>query len=334
MNKKMKYLSDKKIIVTGGTGFLGKHVINTLLEKGIDQNQIFVPRSKDYDLLNTEATHQLFSEQTPDVVIHLAARLGGIGDTRTHPASYFRENILIGMNVFDASLKSGVDKLINIGTVCSYPKVLSAPFKEEDLWNGYPEETNAPYGIAKKSLMAYAQAVEEQYGFNSVNLLLTNLYGPGDDFRDQTSHVIPAIIRKIYKAKQNKQSSIEAWGDGSPSRDFVYVKDAAEAIVLAAEHHNSCEPINIGSGIEITIKDLIEKIIGVIGFDGGIVWDTTKPNGQPRRLLDISRARESFGFDPTTSFDMGLRETIDWYLEKKDSIDEMPPKFEKELIQK
>lgn len=323
----MHYFADKKILVTGGAGFFGGNVIKSLLDGGLSKEQIFVPRSADFDLTVKEETKKLFDESNFDIVIHLAAKIGGIGDARIHPASYFRDNMLIGMNVFEACLENNVEKLVNIGTVCSYPKFVTAPFKEEDLWKGYPEETNAPYGIAKKSLMAYAQAVQEECGFNSINLLVTNLYGPKDDFREQTSHVIPAIIRKVVKAKEENSPSVEAWGDGSPSRDFIYVKDAVEAIFLSTECHNDSKPINIGSGVEITIKNLVEKITEIINYKGQIEWDTTKPNGQPRRLLDISKARKYFGFIPQTSLDKGLRETIDWYMENRTHIDKMPPKF-------
>lgn len=314
----------KNVLVTGGDGFLGKNVVSVLKETYPGAN-IIIPVLSEIDLRERQETIEYFEKHKPDVVIALAARLGGIGDNRMYPASYFYDNITIGINTIDASRLSGVQKLVLIGTVCSYPKIVPAPFKEEDLWNGYPEPTNGAYGISKKAVAEYSIAVKKQYGLSCVNILLTNLYGPKDDFRDETSHVIPALIKKIYNAKENGDSEIVAWGDGSPTRDFVYVRDAAEGIVKSI----NCEdetPINIGSGSEISIKNLFHILCEHLEFDGNVVWDTSKPNGQPRRLLDITKARKKFGFNPTTTFQDGLKNTVKWYIENRLKIDKLAPK--------
>jgi GDP-L-fucose synthase len=324
---KSEFFTSDRILVTGGAGFLGKEVVSSLINHGALAENIIVPRSKEYDLRKPEAALAMMEKYSPDYVIHLAARLGGIGDNMAHPAAYFFDNMMLGLNIIEASRKSGVKKLVNIGTVCSYPKIVPAPFKEEDLWEGYPEETNAPYGVSKKAVMVYADAVSREYGFPTVNLLITNLYGPGDDFREQTSHVIPAIIKKMDQAKRRNDKSIIAWGDGSPSRDFVYVSDAAEGIVRATALHQDPAPVNIGAGKEYTIRDLMEILKKETGFEGEIVWDSSRPNGQPRRLLDISRAKNSFGFDPKTTFSDGLRNTHQWYLKHYEEIMASKPKF-------
>ncbi len=325
----MTKIENKRILITGARGFLGQHVVKAFLKKGVPESQIIAASSSEADLRNREEAHALIQELAPDVVISLAARLGGIGDNRSHPADYFYDNLMIGINTIEACRTNGVEKLVNIGTVCSYPKIVDVPFREEDLWNGYPEETNAPYGIAKKSVVEYGRAVYNQHGFQNVNLLLTNLYGPGDDFREETSHVIPAIIKKTLRAKEKGESRITAWGDGSPSRDFLYVEDAADAIILAAENYNEPQPINVGSGQEVSIRHLIERIKQELGFKGDIFWDTSRPNGQPRRILDTSKAEKYFGFRAKTNFDVGLRRTIDWYLRNRKEIDSLKPKFAK-----
>lgn len=328
----MEALREKRILITGGAGFLGKHTVQAFKKAGVKEDQFILPRSRDFDLRKLEKAMALIESEKPDLVVNIAARLGGIGDNRRFPASYFYDNLMIGINMIEACRKYEVEKLTNIGTVCSYPRVLEAPFKEEDLWNGYPEETNAPYGVSKKAVMVYGEAAKRQYGFNNVNLLLTNLYGPGDDFREETSHVIPAIIKKIIKAKDEAKASIEAWGDGSPSRDFLYVEDAAQAIVLATALHNDPMPVNIGAGKEITIKELIELLAELIAFEGKVDWDTSKPNGQPRRLLDVSKAESFFGFRSETPFRDGLKNTIDWYLDNREEIDNLAPKFEGSVL--
>ncbi len=322
-------LSKKRILVTGAKGFLGKHVLRELQKSGIPQKNIISVSSSDADLRIDNEAKQLIKNISPNIVIALAARLGGIGDNRAYPASYFYDNLMIGINTIEASRKYNVEKLLSIGTVCSYPKILKVPFKEEDLWKGYPEETNAPYGIAKKAVMEYGISVYHQYDFVNVNLLLTNLYGPEDDFRDATSHVIPAIIKKIMKAKEEEASEITAWGDGSPTRDFLFVEDAAEAIVRAAKYHDKPQPVNIGSGREVSIKHLIEQIKRELNFDGKIIWDKSKPNGQPRRILNTSKAKELFGFQSKTDFNDGLRKTIQWYRQNRTEIDRLPPKYQR-----
>lgn len=313
---------DKRVIVTGGAGFLGSFVVERLRARGA--GEIIVPRHRDYDLTQVAAVQQLFADSGAyrrrpsgqagiDVVIHLAARMGGIGANRAAPAEFFYENLMLGTHLLHESWQAGIPKFVGISTVCAYPKFTPVPFREADLWDGYPEETNAPYGLAKKMLLVQSQAYRQQYGYNSVTLLLGNLYGPRDQFDLENSHVIPALIRKCLEANEQNVRTIMAWGDGSPTREFLYVEDAAEGVILAAERFNESIPANLGSSFEISIKDLAELIARLTEFRGQIVWDTSKPNGQPRRKLDISRARDCFGFVSTTPFDVGLQRTIDWY---------------------
>ncbi len=306
-----EYWRNKRVLVTGGGGFLGSAVVDTLSARGAVQ--IAAPRSRDYDLTDLSAIRRALADTAPDVVIHLAARVGGIGANREHPADFFYDNLIMGVQLIHEAWKAGVSKFVAIGTVCAYPKYTPVPFHEDDLWNGYPEETNAPYGLAKKMLLVQSQAYREQYGFNSIFLLPVNLYGPGDNFDPGTSHVIPALIKKCEDARLAGRRTIEVWGDGSATREFLYVEDAAEAVALAAERYDGSDPVNIGSAFEISIRDLVHTIADVTGFHGEIVWDTTKPNGQPRRKLDTSRATERFGFTSRTTFEQGLRSTIEWY---------------------
>ncbi len=307
----MSFWKDNRFVVTGGAGFLGSFVVDELRARGAEQ--VVVPRSAEYDLRSRDAILALLDDARPDVIIHLAAVVGGIGANREHPAEFFYENLMMGVQLLHEAWQAGVKKFVSIGTVCAYPKFTPVPFKEDDLWIGYPEETNAPYGLAKKMLLVQGQAYREQYGFNSIYLLPTNLYGPRDNFDPATSHVIPALIRKFIEAKERGDDRIVAWGTGSPTREFLYVEDAARGIALATEHYDSPEPVNLGSGMEISIKDLTELIAELVGFEGEVVWDTTKPDGQPRRSLDTSRAREAFGFEAKTSFREGLERTIEWY---------------------
>ena len=307
----MNFWDTKRVVVTGGAGFLGSFVVEKLQERGCPY--IFVPRSRDYDLRDLGAIRRMLKDAKPDIVIHLAARVGGIGANRTHPAEFFYDNLIMGVQLFHESWRFGVEKFVAIGTVCAYPKHTPVPFKEEDLWNGYPEETNAPYGLAKKMLLVQSQAYRQQYGFNSIFLLPVNLYGPRDNFDLETSHVIPALIRKCIEAKERGDDHIVVWGTGKPTREFLYVEDAAEGILLATERYNESEPVNLGSGIEISIKDLVHLIARLTGFEGKIVWDTSKPDGQPRRCLDTSKAERLFGFKAKTPFEEGLRKTIEWY---------------------
>lgn len=306
-----KFWQNRRVCVTGGAGFLGSYVVEKLQERGADD--IFVPRKSDYDLVQPEAVKQLLSDARPDLIIHLAAQVGGIGANRLHPAEFFYNNLMMGMMLQHEAWQAGVEKFVGIGTVCAYPKFAPVPFKEEDLWNGYPEETNAPYGLAKKMLLVQSQTYRQQYQFNAIYLLPVNLYGPRDNFDLETSHVIPALIRKCIEAKERGDEHIVAWGDGTPTREFLYVEDAAEGILLAAERYNESEPVNLGSSYEISIKSLLEIIAQLTGFSGEIIWDTSKPNGQPRRKLDTSRAKAAFGFEAETPFEEGLKQTIDWY---------------------
>ncbi len=301
----------KRVVVTGGAGFLGSSLVAQLRAHGAE---VCAPRKREYDLTQREAVLRLLADARPHVVFHLAARVGGIGANRAHPAEFFYDNLLMGVQLMHEAWQAGVEKFVAIGTVCAYPKFTPVPFKEDDLWNGYPEETNAPYGLAKKMLLVQGQAYRAQYGFNSIFLLPVNLYGPRDNFDPASSHVIPALIKKCAEAKASGADHITVWGDGSPTREFLYVDDAAEGIRLAAERYNGSEPVNVGSAFEISIKELVHLIARLTGFDGAIVWDTTQPNGQPRRKLDVSRAEAAFGFRSRTSFEAGLRRTIDWYL--------------------
>ena len=306
-----QFWKGKKVTVTGGAGFLGSRVVNRLTEHGAER--IHVPRSSEYDLRTLDAIKRLLTDSEPDIVIHLAARVGGIGANRAHPAEFFYDNLMMSCQLLHECWRRGVKKFVAIGTVCAYPKYTPVPFKEEDLWNGYPEETNAPYGLAKKMLLVQSQAYRTQYGFNSIFLLPVNLYGPGDNFEPESSHVIPALIRKCLEAKKKNEDKINVWGTGTPTREFLYVDDAAEGIVLAAERYDGGEPINLGSGNEITIKDLLELIAQLTGFNGTIRWDTTKPDGQPRRSLEITKAQELFGFKAKTALEEGLRKTVEYY---------------------
>jgi len=303
--------SKKRICITGGAGFLGTHLVEDLKNRGA--KIIFIPTIEAYDLVKQGDIQRMLADSKPDVIIHLAAHVGGIGANREHPAEFFYDNLMMGVQLIHEAYLAEVEKFVAIGTVCAYPKFTPVPFKEDDLWIGYPEETNAPYGLAKKMLLVQSQAYRDQYGFNSVFLLPVNLYGPGDNFNPRSSHVIPALIRKCLEAQEKGEDHIVVWGDGSPTREFIYVKDAARGIALATENFNKSDPVNIGSGFEISIKDLVEKIARMTGFTGELVWDTSKPNGQPRRALDTSRAKEEFGFEAKTDFDEGLQETIDWY---------------------
>lgn len=306
-----RFWEERRVCVTGGAGFLGSHIVEKLKARGA--REIFVPHIEDYNLVQKESILQVLDEAKPDIIIHLAANVGGIGANRAHPAEFFYDNLMMGIQLIHESWKSGVEKFVAIGTVCAYPKFTPVPFREEDLWNGYPEETNAPYGLAKKMMLVQSQAYRQQYGFNSIFLIPVNLYGPGDNFNLETSHVIPALIRKSIEAQELGNSTIEVWGDGSPTREFLYVEDAAEGILLAAEHYQLSDPVNLGSGHEVSIKHLAELIAEITGFEGDLVWDTTKPNGQPRRALDVSRAADLFGFRAKMQFDEGLRKTVDWY---------------------
>jgi GDP-L-fucose synthase len=300
-----------KILVTGGAGFLGSFVVRKLQERGA-QN-IFIPRKRDYDLREKDAILDMLNDARPDLIIHLAASVGGIGANLEHQAEFFYDNLMMGIPLLHEAWRAGVEKFVAVGTVCAYPKYTPVPFKEEDLWNGYPEETNAPYGLAKKMQLVQSQVYRQQYGYNSIFLLPVNLYGPRDNFDPASSHVIPALIRKCVEAKARGDDHITAWGDGSPTREFLYVADAAEGIVLASERYNRSDPVNLGCAFEISIKDLITTIARLTGFEGEIRWDTGKPNGQPRRKLDVSKAEQYFGFRSQVTFEDGLRETVEWY---------------------
>jgi len=306
-----RFFEDRRVVVTGGTGFLGGYVTEGLRKRRC--RNILVPKIEDYDLVRAGDIIRMYEDMRPDIVIHLAAVVGGIGANREHPGEFFYKNLMMGVQLIEQGRLRGIEKFVAIGTVCAYPKHTPVPFKEEDLWGGYPEETNAPYGLAKKMLLVQSQAYRREYGFNSIFLLPVNLYGPGDNFDPQTSHVIPALIKKCVDAIDGGQDRIECWGSGNVSREFVYAADAAEGILLATEKYNSAEPVNIGSGCEIRIRELAEKIAKLTGFDGEIWWDSSKPDGQPRRRLDVSRARKCFGFEARMPFDEGLKATIDGY---------------------
>src|SRR5512138_2075936 len=308
----MSFWSDQRVIVTGGTGFLGSRLTEALRGRGCVA--VAGLGSADYDLRSVDEVARLYRELQPTLVIHLAAIVGGIGANRERPAEFFYDNLMMGAHLFHQAWRWGVPKFVAVGTICAYPKHTPVPFKEEHLWDGYPEETNAPYGLAKKMLLVQSQAYRDQYGYNSIFLLPVNLYGPGDNFEPRSSHVIPALILKCVHALEAGADHIEVWGDGSATREFLYVEDAADAILLASERYNSSDPVNVGSGEEISIKELAGKIAATVGFNGRIVWDTAKPNGQPRRKLDTSRAEERFGFRARTGFDEGLRRTVDAYL--------------------
>jgi len=319
------FWAEKRVVVTGGAGFLGSFVIAKL--KGRGATDIFIPHIEDYDLTDRDSIRRVFDNTLDDgfdakniIVIHLAANVGGIGANREHPAEFFYDNLMMGVELMHQAWQRGVGKFVAIGTVCAYPKFTPVPFKEDDLWIGYPEETNAPYGLAKKMMLVQAQAYREQYGFNAIYLLPVNLYGPRDNFNLQTSHVIPALIRKAIEAQDRGDKDLAVWGDGSPTREFLYAEDAANGIVTAAEKYNGPEPVNLGSGYEISIKNLADLIQHQTGFKGELVWQTDKPNGQPRRGLDVTRAKEYFGWEAQVPFEEGMRRTIDWFKENRDKI--------------
>lgn len=305
------FWSNKRVVVTGGAGFLGSVVVEQLRQQGC--RNLWIPRSRDYDLVQMDAVRRLYDDAQPDLVLHLAARVGGIGANQTHAGQFFYDNLMMGTQLMEMGRQRGLAKFVALATICAYPKETPVPFRETDLWRGYPEETNAPYGLAKKMLLVQAQAYRQQYGFNAVVLFPVNLYGPGDNFDLQTSHVIPALIRKCVEAQARGDRRVVLWGDGSPSREFLYVEDAARAILLAAEQYNGSEPINIGTGEEITIRALATLIAEEIGFTGELVWDATKPNGQLRRCLEVSRAKQLFGFEATWKLCEGIKKTVAWY---------------------
>jgi GDP-L-fucose synthase len=312
--------SSERVVVTGGAGFVGGFVVDLLRRRGC--REIVTPRRKAYDLVDGEAVRRLYRDARPTMVIHLAAVVGGIGANRAHPGRFFYENLLMGAQLIEEGRKAGLRKFVAIGTICSYPKFTPVPFREEELWNGYPEETNAPYGLAKKMMLVQSQAYRQEYGFNSIFLLPVNLYGPRDNFDLETSHVIPALIRKCVEAKRAGAPEMVVWGTGRATREFLYVEDAAEGIVLAAERYDKPEPVNLGAGFEISIRELVERVVALTGYTGRVVWDGTKPDGQPRRGLDTSRAEREFGFRAKTPFEEGLKRTVEWYL--KSSITTTP----------
>ncbi|MBN1679584.1 MAG: GDP-L-fucose synthase [Anaerolineae bacterium] len=313
------FWSKQRVIVTGGAGFLGRNVVRDVQARGAER--VFAVDKDDYDLRSESEVRRMVHEIPATMVIHLAATVGGIGINREHPGSFFYDNLMMGVLTMEHARRAGVEKYIGIGTICAYPKFTPVPFKEDDLWNGYPEETNAPYGLAKKMLLVQGQAYRAEYGFNAVYLLPVNLYGPGDNFNPRSSHVIPALIKKCIDAQEAGADHIVAWGDGSPTREFLYVEDAARGIVMAAEHYNDPDPVNLGSSNEISIMDLVNLIVELTGFEGDVRWDTSKPNGQPRRKLDVTRAKERFGFEAKTDFREGLTHMIAWYREHRDELE-------------
>ena len=305
------YWKNKQVIVTGGSGFLGSFVVEKLKQRGA--RNVFIPRSSEYDLRHPESITHMLQDHRANMIIHLAALAGGIGANRARPAEFFYDNLMMGVPLLHQAWEKNVEKFVAVGSVCSYPKYTPLPFKEENLWDGYPEETNAPYGLAKKMLLVQSQSYRQQYGYNSIYLMPVNLFGPRDNFDLETSHVIPALIRKAVEASERGDKEMMVWGDGSPTREFLYVEDAADGIVTAAEKYNGDQPVNLGSGFEISIKDLVEMIIKMTGFEGQLVWQTDKPNGQPRRGLDVSRAKDYFGWSAQVPFEEGMRRTIEWY---------------------
>jgi len=311
----MSFWSDKTILITGGAGFFGSQIVHQLLQKGVLRENIRIPRSRDVDLRKWDNCVRVVKDT--DIVIHLAAKVGGIGFNQAYPAQLFYDNAIMGIQMIEAARQEHVDKCVIVGTICAYPKFTPVPFREDDLWNGYPEETNAPYGLAKKMLLVQSQAYRQEYGFNSIYLLPVNLYGPGDNFDPSSSHVIPALIKKFIDAKRENKPFVDVWGTGKASREFLYVDDAARGIILAAERYNKSDPVNLGAGMEITIRDLVALILELTGYSGEIRWDTTKPDGQPKRSLDVSRAQREFGFEAKMQFRDGLEQTIAWYEEHR-----------------
>lgn len=309
-------LSSRRVLVTGGAGFLGSHIVERLLTQGAE---VFVARSHDYNLTRPSDADRMFRDAAPDIVIHLAARVGGIGANRENPGRFFYDNMAMGLNVIDGARRYGVEKLVLVGTTCSYPKFTPVPFKEEDLWSGFPEETNAPYGVAKRALITMLQAYRQQFELNGIALIPANLYGPRENFDLETSHVIPALIRKFVEAKERRDDTVFVWGTGQVSREFLFVEDAAEGIILATKRYGNAEPVNLGTGEEIVIRDLVEEIRRLVGFEGGVKWDSSKPDGQPRRQLDVTKAREQFGFVARTPLREGLQYTLRWFLEHRDA---------------
>ena len=305
------FFNNKRVTVTGGAGFLGSHLVRKLKERGC--KSIFVPKVEEYDLVKMEDIKRMYDDSKPDIVIHLAGVVGGIGANRENPGKYFYDNLMMGTQLIETARQTGIEKFVALGTICCYPKFTPVPFKEEELWNGYPEETNAPYGLAKKMLLVQSQAFRQQYGFNSIFLMPVNLYGPGDNFNPNTSHVIPALIKKCIDAMKNNEKEIVVWGTGKATREFLYVEDAAEGILLATEKYDKSGPVNLGAGFEIHIKKLVELIVKLTGFNGKITWDSSKPDGQPRRCLDTTKAEKEFEFKAKTNFEEGLEKTIDWY---------------------
>jgi len=321
MNFEEMQWSDKRVVVTGGAGFLGSFVVEKLRARGC--HNVFVPRSAEYDLRAREQIERLYAEARPDIVLHLAAVVGGIGANQANPGRFFYDNAIMGIQLMECARVAGIEKFVALGTICAYPKFAPIPFRERDLWDGYPEETNAPYGLAKKMLLVQAQAYRAQYGFNGIYLLPVNLYGPRDNFDLQTSHVIPALIRKFAEAKDKGQNEVVLWGDGSPTREFLYVEDAAEGVLLAAERYDGPEPVNLGTGNEISIQELAQIIASEVGYRGPFVWDTSKPNGQPRRCLDVTRAEQLFGFRAAHTFRDGIAKTVAWFIAHRDNLREV-----------